>query len=353
MTHPAQRDAFETPHPQRQRAARFDVARPAGVSTAVVSYVLNGSPKKISPDTAQRVFDAAQWLDYHQLRRPSLKTGTTHTLGIIVPDFSNPYFAEFTDQLEAAASKRERALIINLSRGDPQGERRRINELVERNVDAMFVSSAQTDAELGALSGQSQRIILMDHPDPVPNMKCVSTDFRAAVGLTVQHLIEHGRTNTAMIYGSDPNSPDWRVQGWNQAFRQAGLPTGPIRRSRFTREGATKPPQRCWKATTRQTRSSRRRTLKHSEPCARFTNAACASPKTSRHHLRRHRRIPVCVAATDRHPAEHRRTRPLRGQRGARPRAHARRAAHRRRTRHQAVLRMQVTGRQVAANGSQ
>ncbi|MFY1824076.1 hypothetical protein [Bifidobacterium bifidum] len=45
MTHPAQRDAFETPHPQRQRATRFDVARPAGVSTAVVSYVLNGSPR--------------------------------------------------------------------------------------------------------------------------------------------------------------------------------------------------------------------------------------------------------------------------------------------------------------------
>lgn len=60
VTHPAQRDAFETPHPQRQRATRFDVARPAGVSTAVVSYVLNGSPKIISPDTAQRVFDAAR-----------------------------------------------------------------------------------------------------------------------------------------------------------------------------------------------------------------------------------------------------------------------------------------------------
>lgn len=194
MTHPAQRDAFETPHPQRQRATRFDMARPAGVSTAVVSYVLNGSPKKISPDTAQRVFDAAQRLDYHHNSvARALKTGTTHTLGVIVPDFSNPYFAEFTDQLEATASKRERALIINLSRGDPQGERRRINELAERNVDAMFVSSAQTDAELGA----------------------------------------------------------------------------------------------------------------------------------------------------------------LRGQRGARPHAHARRAAHRRRTRHQAVLRMQVTGRQVAANGSQ
>lgn len=194
MTHPAQRDAFETPHPQRQRATRFDVARPAGVSTAVVSYVLNGSPKIISPDTAQRVFDAAQRLDYHHNSvARALKTGTTHTLGVIVPDFSNPYFAEFTDQLESAASKRERALIINPSRGDPQGERRRINELAERNVDAMFVSSAQTDAELGA----------------------------------------------------------------------------------------------------------------------------------------------------------------LRGQRGARPRAHARHAAHRRRTRHQAVLRMQVTGRQVAANGSQ
>lgn len=152
MTHPAQRDAFETPHPQRQRAARFDVARPAGVSTAVVSYVLNGSPKKISPDTAQRVFDAAQRLDYHpnSVAR-ALKTGTTHTLGVIVPDFSNPYFAEFTDQLEATASKRERALIINLSRSDPQGERRRINELVERmlsGVKTLPVSPA-VSRELG------------------------------------------------------------------------------------------------------------------------------------------------------------------------------------------------------------
>ena len=138
MTHPAQRDAFETPHAQRQRAPRF-----------VVSCVLNGSPKIISPDTAQRVFDAAQRLDHHHNSvARALKTGTTHTLGVIVPDFSNPYFAEFTDQLESAASKRERALIINLPRGDPQGERRRINELVERNIDAMFVSSAQTDAEL-------------------------------------------------------------------------------------------------------------------------------------------------------------------------------------------------------------
>lgn len=148
MTHPAQRDAFETPHPQRQRATRFDVARPAGVSTAVVSYVLNGSPKIISPDTAQRVFDAAQRLDYHpnSVAR-ALKTGTTHTLGVIVPDFSNPYFAEFTDQRSRCIQTRTGADHQPV-RGDPQGERRRINELVERNVDAMFVSSAQTDAEL-------------------------------------------------------------------------------------------------------------------------------------------------------------------------------------------------------------
>lgn len=281
MTHPAQRDAFETPHPQRQRATRFDVARPAGVSTAVVSYVLNGSPKKISPDTAQRVFDAAQRLDYHpnSVAR-ALKTGATHTLGVIVPDFSNPYFAEFTDQLEAAASRRERALIINLSRGGPQGERRRINELVERNVDAMFVSSAQTDAELGALSGQSQRIILMDHPDPVPNMKCVSTDFCAAVGLAVQHLIEHSRTNAAMIYGGDPNSPTGECRAGTRRSGRPGYPLGLSAGHGSHEKAATKPPQRCWKATTRQTRSSRRRTLKHSEPCARFTNAACAPPKT-------------------------------------------------------------------------
>lgn len=193
MTHPAQRDAFETPHPQRQRATRFDVARPAGVSTAVVSYVLNDSPKKISPDTAQRVFDAAQRLDYHpnSVAR-ALKTGTTHTLGVIVPDFSNPYFAEFTDQ----------------------------------------------------------------------RSHCIQT-----------------RT------GADHQPVAKR----------------PARRA---------PPHQ------RTRRAQRRRDVR----------------------LLR---------------ADRCRARPLRGQRGARPRAHARRAAPRRRTRHQAVLRMQVTGRQVAANGSQ
>ena len=149
VTHPAQRDAFETPHPQRQRATRFDVARPAGVSTAVVSYVLNAVPRKShrTPRSGCSTRRSGSTTTNSVAPSPQDRHPRTRSASI-VPDFSNPYFAEFTDQLEAAASKRERALIINLSRGDPQGERRRINELVERNVDAMFVSSAQTDAEL-------------------------------------------------------------------------------------------------------------------------------------------------------------------------------------------------------------
>ena len=71
VTHPAQRDAFETPHPQRQRATRFDMARPAGVSTAVVSYVLNGSPKKLTGHRAAGVRRGAAARLPPQLRRPS------------------------------------------------------------------------------------------------------------------------------------------------------------------------------------------------------------------------------------------------------------------------------------------
>lgn len=74
---------------------RADVARYAGVSTAVVSYVINSGPKPVAPHTAARVRDAIERLDY----RPNgnaraLRKGTTEMLGLVLSDSTNPYFVE-------------------------------------------------------------------------------------------------------------------------------------------------------------------------------------------------------------------------------------------------------------------
>lgn len=228
-----------TPAANRRRTTRADVARLAGVSTATVSYVLNGDANKVSEETAQRVLDAARKLDY----RPNgiaraLKTGRTHMLGIVVPDITNPYFGELVEQFEHVATEYGHSLVVNLSHGLADIERTRVEELSDRDVDAIFLSPAQTNAELGALIRQGKRIVVLDHTAAIPGMKTVSTDFMQASYAITTHLLEHGRRRTVMLFGDEAALSDQRVMGWIQAHRDLGLPAGPVRQSDFTREGA-------------------------------------------------------------------------------------------------------------------
>lgn len=73
---------------------RSDVARLAGVSTAVVSYVVNGGPRPVSTATAARVRDAIERLGYRpNTTARALALGSTKTLGLLVPDSTNAFFA--------------------------------------------------------------------------------------------------------------------------------------------------------------------------------------------------------------------------------------------------------------------
>lgn len=233
MSSPAASDA------SRKRATRTDVARLAGVSTATVSYALNGNTDKVSHETAQRVLAAAEKLNY----RPSsiaraLKTGMTRMLGIVVPDIANPYFGELIKQLESTATAHGYSLMVNLSHGIASIERERVNELFDRGVEAIFLSPAQSDAELGSLATQGKHLVGLDHTTPTPGMKCVSTDFQNAAYAVTSHLLNHGKRHAIMLFGDAPALSDPRVQGWTQAHQDHGLPVGIVKQSSFTREGA-------------------------------------------------------------------------------------------------------------------
>ncbi|MBW3082241.1 LacI family DNA-binding transcriptional regulator [Bifidobacterium phasiani] len=221
------------------RSTRADVARLAGVSDAVVSYVLNGNDRKVSDATAARVREAAAKLDY----RPNtiaraLKTGSLKMLGMIIPEITNPHFAELINAIEAEAMRRDRTLVLNLSHSDAATERDRVNQLFDRGVDALFFSPAQTDAELGDLIRQGRRIVALDRIYPMPGLKSVVTDFADATRTMTAHLLGHGYRRMVMLFGDAADSPDPRLQGWNAAHQEAGLPTGRIVQSFFTREDA-------------------------------------------------------------------------------------------------------------------
>ena len=95
------------------------MARYAGVSTAVVSYVINSGPKPVAPATAARVRAAIERLDYQPNRNArALRTGTTEMLGLVLSDSTNPYFVELAAAIEQAAARRAHALMVGNSHGD-------------------------------------------------------------------------------------------------------------------------------------------------------------------------------------------------------------------------------------------
>ena len=102
---------------------RADVARYAGVSTAVVSYVVNGGPRPVAADTAARVQEAIDLLNYRpNVHAQALRRGSTHVIGLVLSDPGNPFFTEFAAAIGTEAFRYDRALMMATSRGTADTE---------------------------------------------------------------------------------------------------------------------------------------------------------------------------------------------------------------------------------------
>jgi LacI family transcriptional regulator len=222
------------------RVTRTDVARYAGVSTAVVSYVINGGPKPVAATTAARVREAIKALHYQpNATARALTIGSARLLGMIVPDSTNPYFAELTDAIAQAAGSRGYALLAANSRTDADTERQNTLNLVSRQVDAIILATVLSPSEVAAMPVQGIRRVLIDQSSAVHGIPTISTDFEQGAAIGVQHLIGHGHKDIAILVGKDidPSRVDPRHNGWKKALREAGLPEGPAEFTDFTRQG--------------------------------------------------------------------------------------------------------------------
>jgi LacI family transcriptional regulator len=233
----AQREA----RPAGRAVTRADVARYAGVSTAVVSYVVNNGPKAVAPDTAARVRRAVELLDYRpNVNAQALRKGTTEMLGLVLSDPTNPFFTEFAAAIGTEAFEYGHALMIATAGSSPDTETRLIDDLVRRQVDGLIVASVFGRPDL-ALSRTSRdaAIVWIDARGPVPGYPSVGSDSQAAARLGVEHLVAvHGHRSVGLVVGaSDGPDPDPREQGWQAALHAADLDDGPVARVAWSREG--------------------------------------------------------------------------------------------------------------------
>jgi LacI family transcriptional regulator len=202
-----------------------DVARLAGVSVGSVSAVIN---EKATPSAKlkERVRSAMEALDYqpdHVAR--SLKVRRTHTVGMVVPDISNPFYTELMLGAEAAARARRYSVILCNSSDDPGLESQCLNTLFSRRVDGVILAPADLQGFQDRLTARRFPVVLVDRiPPRFKGLAVVTNNLEAAYEGT-RHLIELGHERLAIITGRlDLSNGIDRLEGFRKSMQEAHLP---------------------------------------------------------------------------------------------------------------------------------
>lgn len=231
-----------------RRVTRTDVAREAGTSVAVVSYVINNGPRPVAAKTRLRVLEAIEKTGY----RPNgiaqaLASGTTQTYGLVVPNISNPFISSMAHTLQLEAFADGKVLLLGDAGDDRQREWKIINNLLHRQVDGLIYISVDRHPYIDLILASGTPCVMIDCIDQSLNMSSIQVNEAQAAHLATRHLLEHGYRDIGIICGPTTmlNTQD-RLRGWRQALEEAGLEVNPdwIFSTDYTRAGGYEATQR-------------------------------------------------------------------------------------------------------------
>lgn len=205
-----------------------DIAQRVGVSTALVSYVLNNKREnRVSKDLAQRIREAAAEMNYrtNQVAR-SLKTNKTHTIGLIVSDIANPFSSGLARIIEDEAERLQYTVIFSSSDENARKSGKLIDTLLDRQVDGLIIAPpAFSEHQVIYLQKQQVPFVLVDRYFPDLPTNYVALDNYGAAFKGVEYLINNGRRKIGMItYDSTLFHLQERTRGYTAALEAHGLP---------------------------------------------------------------------------------------------------------------------------------
>ncbi|PAW34423.1 cytochrome-c peroxidase [Pantoea vagans] len=209
----------------KKRVLLSDVAALAGLSKATVSRYMNQSIM-LPQETINRIEAAIRQLDYrgNSLAR-RLSKGGSETLGLVLPDITNPFFAELADAAEEAASAHGYSLVLCITRNHPDKESQFIRWLDTCQVDGLLFTTNHPDNGLLCKEiNRHQRIVLLDEDIPGSEVPKVFVDNVQGGQIATEKLIAAGHRHIAFVGGPDElMSVRERFQGFCTAMEQAGL----------------------------------------------------------------------------------------------------------------------------------
>lgn len=227
-----------------QRITRDDVARLAGTSTAVVSYVLNDGPRPVASATRAKVLAAIQELGYRpNLVARALRSTRSNTIGLVVPDSSAAFFTELVHAVERAAFADDSLVLLGNSGYSTSHETRYARTLAGMQVGGVLLVRSEVE-EPGAAHADAADlgvpVVYLNYRAPrTVDATSVLLDNRHGGRLAAEHLLGHAYRRIGCLTGTSRSGPVAdRARGWADAMRAAGRDTSVLRRTGLDRLAA-------------------------------------------------------------------------------------------------------------------
>jgi LacI family transcriptional regulator len=210
-----------------------DVARLAEVHPGTVSRALNEQTRGlVNPDTAERVIRAAEELGYqpNPIAR-GLKTNRSFTVGVLIPDLTNPLFPPIMRGLEDRLGDAGYTLLTVNTDNDPERERNHMAALRARQVDGVIAATARLDVELLAqVANDGIPVVLVNRSLEDGSLPAVTVNDRQGIGLAVEHVVSLGHKRIGHVAGpQNVSTGHQRRLGFIEAMKAAKL-KAPARR---------------------------------------------------------------------------------------------------------------------------
>ncbi|MDQ4055329.1 MAG: LacI family transcriptional regulator [Actinomycetota bacterium] len=208
-----------------------DVAEAAGVHPATASRALNPATRGlVNADTARRVIKVAESLGY----RPNpiargLKTAKSGTIGLVIPDLTNPLFPPIVRGIEEVLDAAGYSGLVVNTDNDPVRERTQVESLRSRQVEGLIVATAMLEHPLlEQLEREGVRMVMVNRrPDGV-DVSSITPDDATGIRLAVDHLASLGHRRIAHLAGPDTTSTGvTRARAFRGAVRDLGLDDDP------------------------------------------------------------------------------------------------------------------------------
>ncbi|MFI6928860.1 LacI family DNA-binding transcriptional regulator [Streptomyces sp. NPDC050287] len=219
-----ERQKLGSPRAAKRRTTIDDVAKLAGVSRQTVSRAINDKGE-IDPATKERVLQATRTLGYRPSRfAQGMRRQDSVTLGLIISDLSNPYFAEVAVAVLEVAGERGWHVIVCDSRND-EGKEREALDVLSRQADAIIGHCAGPDDVL-ARHAPGMPLVLLERGADQTRFGSVGIDAEAGMRQAFAHLTGAGHHRIGMLDGSPDDRPSARREHFLAQAGMYGLPVG-------------------------------------------------------------------------------------------------------------------------------